>query len=223
MKADKKKVSWSHYFAAVVILLLIAYWIFTRWENKKEKEKEVAAFEQKMYDNDRAMLKSHYNSFISDSGDIENESSLNNAMRIISIYPDSKEAGVCMLWLKDNRINYDSLKAKQDSAFESIKKKEMDAYQRKVEEYGTQPAGDELHFNAFYTAKQFVEDRLKAPATADFSDDYTWGRTAENTYVITSTVDAENSFGAKLRHNWRVKLKLVGDNWTLLDIQLTER
>lgn len=45
-----------------------------------------------------------------------------------------------------------------------------------------------------------MRDKLKAPATADFTDGSDSG--GPNSYTITGTVDAENSFGAMLRTGW---------------------
>jgi hypothetical protein len=45
----------------------------------------------------------------------------------------------------------------------------------------------------------YVEDRLKAPATADFSDEFAV-KEEGNTYTAYGNVDSENGFGAKVRN-----------------------
>ena len=43
-----------------------------------------------------------------------------------------------------------------------------------------------------------------------YSDD----EISENKFEIKSEVDSENSFGAKLRSSWFVKIKYIGGDWT---------
>lgn len=66
--------------------------------------------------------------------------------------------------------------------------------------------------DAALICKQIVEDRLKAPSTADFSDIRYAGESPR--WTVTGTVDAENSFGAKLRMNWTCVVRLDG-GWKL--------
>jgi hypothetical protein len=78
--------------------------------------------------------------------------------------------------------------------------------------------------NAYYAAEFAVKNSLKAPASADFSNPnidaagavidgggkaHAWG-----------WVDAENSFGAKLRSNWKVELEGYGNSWTATRVQI---
>lgn len=75
-------------------------------------------------------------------------------------------------------------------------------------------------------AEVFVKGRLKAPSTADFSP---WNEDhadklidAPPTFRVTGWVDSQNSFGAKLRSQWSVKLHYVGNsNWVAdsVDVQ----
>ncbi len=66
--------------------------------------------------------------------------------------------------------------------------------------------------------EDFVDDRLKSPGSAEFSAqridviDPEKGR-----YDVTGVVDAENSFGALLRSNYRCELRLDGEKWHLLN------
>jgi len=83
---------------------------------------------------------------------------------------------------------------------------------------------------AFTISKRFVEDRLKAPGSADFPVlDFTSKYQGDGTYIVTSYVDAQNSFGAMIRMYYVAKLKYNGGdwssrlNWTLLDLQTTDK
>ena len=61
--------------------------------------------------------------------------------------------------------------------------------------------------------KDFVRNRLKAPSTAGFSDvDHTG---SAPTWTVTGNVDAENSFGAKLRMRFTCVVTDDGDQWLL--------
>jgi hypothetical protein len=79
---------------------------------------------------------------------------------------------------------------------------------------------------ALVMAQQFVEQRLKAPSSAGFP----WGTRDSQinniggcVYVVTSYVDAQNSFGAKIRTNYIAKVKYVGnDEWIPLNIELNQ-
>lgn len=76
---------------------------------------------------------------------------------------------------------------------------------------------------AYVAAKKFVEDRLKAPATAKFpwyNDDFVSIRDDGN-YAVTAYVDAENSFGANIRTVFNLILRDAGNNqWQLVDIEI---
>lgn len=77
-------------------------------------------------------------------------------------------------------------------------------------------------------AKDYVLVSLKAPSTAEF--DYTHkfmiNETEKGLYEVASYVDSQNSFGAKIRSNWYVKIRYIsGDaymkkNWKLEDIKI---
>lgn len=65
-------------------------------------------------------------------------------------------------------------------------------------------------------AQKAVEDQLKAPSTADFCSYREMNATylGDDRWKVTGYVDAENSFGAKLRQNWTVTLTLTGSGFT---------
>lgn len=75
-------------------------------------------------------------------------------------------------------------------------------------------------FGAQVMCEQFVEDRLKAPATADFpsSSEYVVSGSG-NSYTVQGYVDAENSFGAKIRTNFVCEVRDNGDDtWNLVSL-----
>lgn len=72
---------------------------------------------------------------------------------------------------------------------------------------------------ATVACEQFVKDRLKAPSTADFSDEN--AQASGSRYIVSGKVDAENSFGAKLRNTFLCTVEQQPDKqWHLVDVQL---
>jgi len=70
----------------------------------------------------------------------------------------------------------------------------------------------ELHVQA----QQFVKQTLKAPTTAEFPwDPVSAGTDGTGLYQVESYVDSQNSFGAMVRSEWMVNMRLSGDRWTL--------
>lgn len=66
--------------------------------------------------------------------------------------------------------------------------------------------------------QQFVEDRLKSPSTADFSDEDARHVHGKRWQVIGS-VDSENGFGAMIRNDYRCLVTFKGDdNWRLIEL-----
>jgi len=62
----------------------------------------------------------------------------------------------------------------------------------------------------FVVAQKFVRQALKAPATAHFPSSPTQViKIADCRYVVTSYVDAQNSFGAQIRSTWGVDLEYL--------------
>lgn len=70
--------------------------------------------------------------------------------------------------------------------------------------------------DATRVCEDFVKERLKAPATADFSDLDVTSDAGE--YTVTGDVDAQNSFGAKLRSHFTCVVRDSGDQWTLVSV-----
>jgi len=68
-------------------------------------------------------------------------------------------------------------------------------------------------FDAQVACKSFVEDRLKSPSSADFSNVTHSGDSPR--WTVTGSVDAENSFGASLRSDWTCTVRLDGGDFVL--------
>jgi hypothetical protein len=71
-------------------------------------------------------------------------------------------------------------------------------------------------------AREFVKDRLKAPATASFSHcpGDAW-REKGGDWEIRGYVDAQNTFGAKLRTSYFVRLHwVIGNKWNANSVVL---
>jgi len=62
-----------------------------------------------------------------------------------------------------------------------------------------------------YASIEFLKKQLKAPSTASIPDLYelqvTQKPEKKNTWIVTGTVDAQNSYGAKLRQNFRFTIR----------------
>jgi len=61
--------------------------------------------------------------------------------------------------------------------------------------------------------EKFIADRLKAPATAKYSDVTVSG--AAGSYTVAGAVDSQNSFGALVRSSFTCSVHLNGDQWIL--------
>lgn len=81
---------------------------------------------------------------------------------------------------------------------------------------------------AFVMSESFVKDRLKSPSTADFpwsskSDGVRVVKSKDSpcTFIVSSYVDSQNSFGATLRMRYVATLHNVDntDQWGLDDLQ----
>lgn len=76
-------------------------------------------------------------------------------------------------------------------------------------------------YGAQSVCEQFVEDRLKSPSTADFSDTET--SNVGDLWTVTGAVDSENSFGAMIRNTYRCVVRYSGDDtWNLVSLDSTE-
>lgn len=79
-----------------------------------------------------------------------------------------------------------------------------------------------VSFQAYLAAKQAVKERLKAPATAEFCSygDSVVKNPDGAIWIASGYVDAQNTFGAKLRSKWIVKLVDRGSTWGVEDVAL---
>lgn len=67
--------------------------------------------------------------------------------------------------------------------------------------------------------QQYVKDRLKSPSSADFSGEVATQSTGdEATYTVTGAVDAQNSFGAKIRNTFTCTVRRNGKSWDLVSL-----
>lgn len=75
---------------------------------------------------------------------------------------------------------------------------------------------------AYRSCERAVEASLKAPATADFSGYSGSTITADGeVYSVSGYVDSENSFGANVRSTWDCQVRSTGDNWDLVDLNVS--
>lgn len=83
---------------------------------------------------------------------------------------------------------------------------------------GTTPSKEDPGQSAYYTSKAVVQEMLKAPSTAKFSNPYTdsetgWSKVGDDEYRCWGYVDSQNSFGAMLRSTWITQVKRSGTGW----------
>ncbi|GBG03919.1 hypothetical protein AZSI13_32460 [Azospira sp. I13] len=73
---------------------------------------------------------------------------------------------------------------------------------------------------AFTACQELVRMRLKAPSTADFAS-YSESTVIEDDryFRVTSYVDAQNAFGAKLRNRWVCHVQAKKETWQLIDLE----
>jgi hypothetical protein len=72
-----------------------------------------------------------------------------------------------------------------------------------------------VKYDATNACENWVKNELKSPATADFSNEVVNDdpSAAQPAFTITGAVDADNSFGAKLRNTWTCSIHTDGDSW----------
>jgi len=69
------------------------------------------------------------------------------------------------------------------------------------------PSAKDLDFYVRYAAQAILKDRLKAPSTASFvSQSVAWH--SGDRWIVALSVDAENSFGARIRSHYLVALRV---------------
>jgi predicted RNA-binding Zn-ribbon protein involved in translation (DUF1610 family) len=89
---------------------------------------------------------------------------------------------------------------------------------------GTHDRQQEDHSSmASVMCNDFVKDRLIAPSTAEFPLRQEVIRKSASIYRVSSYVDAQNSFGAKLRQNYICEVQRDGENWKLIEFEMAGR
>lgn len=103
--------------------------------------------------------------------------------------------------------DFDTFKLKQNRTEKAVKEAEQ------IKRIGIRD--EEFARKAFVISQDFVKAQLTFPKSADFPFlDYKFSNVIDNTIVIESYVDAKNAYNAEIRHNYSIKLKLVGSDWT---------
>jgi hypothetical protein len=78
---------------------------------------------------------------------------------------------------------------------------------------------------AWVVCQQFLEDQLKAPATAEYPSGYSQYTTSlgGGKFRVDAYVDAQNSFGALIRTDFTCSVSYTGnDNWHLDNLTMDE-
>jgi hypothetical protein len=107
-------------------------------------------------------------------------------------------------------------------AAELAAQREREAVVRQEKPRKEREASD-LVFNACWEAMKAVKARLKAPATADFpscGEFQVRANPARTEIFVIGYVDAQNSFGAKLRNNFVVKFTVYGGAWSVVNFAM---
>ena len=85
-----------------------------------------------------------------------------------------------------------------------------------------EPSKDD-QISVWVEAEDIVKNNLKSPSTAKFPFSFSDGditEIADNTFKVTSYVDSENSFGAKIRSNFSITILKSGDKYTYKDLSI---
>lgn len=134
-------------------------------------------------------------------------------------FADSYEAPVPMKEELAQAAANERIKEKKNSFREEQKAKEKDAKDEKT-------CSNDI--TAFVISQDFIRKNLKAPTTAVFpyitSDGVMVNYLGNCTHEIIAYVDAENSFGAKLRTKYYIKMqnKKGTDEWRVLKLHMDE-
>ena len=77
-------------------------------------------------------------------------------------------------------------------------------------------------FAAQYACKQFILERLKAPSSADFQPNQKLSISGSGTgpWTVNGYVDAQNSFGAKVRQFYSCTIEFSGNKSKLLSLNI---
>ena len=113
----------------------------------------------------------------------------------------------------------------KDPAYAARKKQEAEeeAAQEAAQKEGQARGAQRI--TALVMSQKFVRKRLKAPASADFpyitDSDVSVASLGDDRYTVSAYVDAQNSFGAKIRTHYVCVLRnTAGDTWVLETLTL---
>lgn len=92
---------------------------------------------------------------------------------------------------------------------------------------GGDDEGGDRELAAFDVCRDFVKDRLRSPGSAEFRNyfqddgEVVVTGSGDGPYVVSSTVDSQNGFGALLRSDFTCTVNYTGgSNWRLVDLQM---
>lgn len=74
--------------------------------------------------------------------------------------------------------------------------------------------------SAQVACERAVREQLKAPSTAEFSEQRYGKGEQPGRWLVAGAVDAQNSFGAKLRNQWQCAVDVAGDTTTVVHVQV---
>lgn len=103
-------------------------------------------------------------------------------------------------------IVFDTKSAQRNKELE-IKGNTAAAYTRKE-------ASKDMARKAFVISQEFVKKELKFPNTADFPSTYKVYDLNNNSYRVSSFVNAQNDLGVKVKTNFIIELKFKGGEWS---------
>lgn len=69
----------------------------------------------------------------------------------------------------------------------------------------------------------FVKDRLSTPASAEFVEVNAEESKGQGSFSVWGEFDADNKFGATVRHEFSCKVESSDDGWKLVDLEIRER
>ena len=70
------------------------------------------------------------------------------------------------------------------------------------------------NMGAYVISQNFVKDNIKSPSTADFPIEATNVKCRGSKFMVVSYLDAQNSFGAKIREQYMCLLIYNGGEWS---------
>jgi len=133
------------------------------------------------------------------------------ALRVLGIYGGFVVLLLVATAVQLNRIEAEKMK---DPGYAKAK---LERQQKSREQAAkAQFAREHDSLSAYSMAQVFIKKQLKAPASADFpsmaDEQVKVSKVGEAKYLVSAYVDAQNSFGAKLRTKWACEVEYVGDD-----------